>query len=290
MSCLPEQGYLLSRKPDRMLACDVSYVSRERAADAPREGVHPGWRPTSPSRRSLPTTPGPPSSRSAPSGSPTACAACWAVEPAHATRRRLPGRRAARRGGAGRLRVRGPRAARVLHARRRGLRRPLISSARGSRAACRRGAAVRRAPSARRGPRSRRPPRQQLAGEGDGGLERAARGDHVVHHHHAFLRAQRVAVDLQHGPAVLELELARDDGPGSLPALRTGTKPAPSRSASGAPNRKPRLSMPRTFEIRSRGRGPSSPSTTPANASGCASSGVMSRNRIPSSGSRGRRG
>ena len=71
---------------------------------------------------------------------------------------------------------------------------------------------------------------------------------------------------------------------GSFPGLRTGTNGRPRRSASGPPNRKPRDSMP-TIAIGWRRSPPRQRSLiTCWNAFASASSGVMSRKRIPGCG------
>jgi len=73
---------------------------------------------------------------------------------------------------------------------------------------------------------------------------------------------------------------------GSLPGLRIGTKPMPSCIASGAPNRNPRDSiaatqstLPKSIAARRR--------IVSFIAAGCASSGVMSLNRMPGFGKSG---
>ena len=68
--------------------------------------------------------------------------------------------------------------------------------------------------------------------------------------------------------------------PGSLPALRTGTKPMPSSWASAAPKMKPRASMPATTSTLPRRRSAMSRMTA-AKASGSASSGVTSLKTTP---------
>src|SRR5690606_32214597 len=75
--------------------------------------------------------------------------------------------------------------------------------------------------------------------------------------------------------------------PGSLPGLRTGTKPQPSSRASAAPRMKPRASMPATASGGAARQAPADASMAPANAAASASTGVMSLNTIPGRGKSG---
>ncbi len=63
---------------------------------------------------------------------------------------------------------------------------------------------------------------------------------------------------------------------GSLPGLRIGQKPAPSRSATAPPRMNPRLSMPTTISMPAPANGAARPSIDALNPSGSRSSVVMS--------------
>src|SRR6478609_9191796 len=79
---------------------------------------------------------------------------------------------------------------------------------------------------------------------------------------------------------------SRSEGPGSLPDLRTGTKPMPRWWATAAPMMNPRASIPTTTSTRPAYR-PATSWTTAANASPSASCGVKSLNRTPGCGKSG---
>src|ERR1700722_17177948 len=74
---------------------------------------------------------------------------------------------------------------------------------------------------------------------------------------------------------------------GSLPALRTGTKPAPRRAAIGAPRMKPRASIATTWSTRASTNGSAMASIVRRNAGPLPRSGVMSLNTIPGVGKSG---
>ena len=71
---------------------------------------------------------------------------------------------------------------------------------------------------------------------------------------------------------------------GSLPFLRSGTKPAASWWAMAAPKMKPRASIPATLAIRSPAKGWTISSTARRKAAASLSRVVMSRNMIPGLG------
>ncbi len=72
--------------------------------------------------------------------------------------------------------------------------------------------------------------------------------------------------------------------PGSFPALRTGMKPRPARTATGAARMKPRASRPTIFVAPCRTHRSARASVRAVNATGSASSGVMSLNITPGFG------
>ncbi len=72
--------------------------------------------------------------------------------------------------------------------------------------------------------------------------------------------------------------------PGSLPALRTGTKPMPAWTATGAARMNPRASRPTIFVAPYCAASAASVSVRAAKAFGSASSGVMSLNITPGFG------
>ena len=98
-------------------------------------------------------------------------------------------------------------------------------------------------------------------------------------------------VDLDRGAAVLQVVLgAPASRPGSLPALRTGTNPAPRATATGAARMKPRASMPTTTSTLPAAAAARC-ATTAREGRASASSGVMSLKTHPGArGSRARRG
>ena len=74
---------------------------------------------------------------------------------------------------------------------------------------------------------------------------------------------------------------------GSLPALRTGTKPAPRRTATGAAMMKPRASTPMTLSMARSAKASASAVTHQDRAGPLASSGVMSLKTTPGCGKSG---
>ena len=77
-------------------------------------------------------------------------------------------------------------------------------------------------------------------------LRRAASRQQIVDDDDLLTFRDGIFVDLERVAAVLERVRGARVFDGSLPGLRTGTNPQPSRSATAAPKMKPRLSMPTT--------------------------------------------
>ena len=71
-------------------------------------------------------------------------------------------------------------------------------------------------------------------GPARGRLRRSAGGEQVVDDQHPLPLAHRVVVNLERVGAVLERVVSATVFDGSLPGFRTGTKPAPRRSATAA--------------------------------------------------------
>ncbi len=125
-----------------------------------------------------------------------------------------------------------------------------------------------------------------------GRRRRAAGGEHVVDQQHPVAGPQAVDVRLEGRLAVLQgVGLGCTSRRGSLPALRTGTNPARSASATGAARMNPRASIPTTWSTTDRPEASrpasASASTIVAKATGSASTGVMSLNTTPGSGKSG---
>ena len=85
----------------------------------------------------------------------------------------------------------------------------------------------------------------------DGGRGGAAGGQHVVDDQHPVARREGVGVDLERRRRRTPgRRTRRATSPGSLPCLRTGTKPRRARRPPGRARMKPRASMPTTLSTR----------------------------------------
>lgn len=87
----------------------------------------------------------------------------------------------------------------------------------------------------------------QTTDQFNGRFDSAAGCQQIVHHQNFVARFDGINVDLQLIGAVFQVVSFTDGFTRSLPGLRTGTKPTPRPRATGAPNKKPRASVPTTL-------------------------------------------
>ena len=109
-------------------------------------------------------------------------------------------------------------------------------------------------------------------------------GEHVVGDQNLLAPGHGVRVDLEAVAAVLEAVGDALRGARQLAGLADRNETEPSSRAMAAPNMKPRASIPRTLAAPLLRKGSAISRTAAPKACGEASSGVMSRNRIPGDG------